>query len=81
MLAQGIPHREQALYKTAALGIVGAEAGVTPQHAMAKRPFGVVVGRLDAGAACEGPQGRPEVEEVSAGGRRLGVGELLTIPQ
>ena len=81
LLAQGIPHREQALYEAAAFGTVGAEAGMTPQHAMAKRSFGFVVGRLDAGPAYEGPQGRSEIEEVSAGGRRLGVGELLTIPQ
>ena len=81
MLAQGIAHREQALYETAAFGTVGTEAGVTPQHAMAKGSFGVVVGRLDAGPACEGPQGRPEVEEISAGGRRLGVGEPLPIAQ
>ena len=77
LLAQGIAHREQALYEAAAIGTVGAEAGVTPQHPMTKGSFGFVVGRLDALCAHEGPQGRPEVEEVGAGGCRLGVGELL----
>ena len=48
---------------------------------MTKGSFGFVVGRLDAFSAHEGPQGRPEVSEVGAGGRRLGVGKLLTIPQ
>ena len=64
MLAQGIAHSGQTLYEAAAAGTVGTETGVTPQHPMTKDSFGFVVGRLDALGAHEGPQRRPEVEEV-----------------
>ena len=69
LLAQGVAHREQALHEAAAVGTVGAEAGVAPQHAMTKGSFGLVIGRLDALPSGEGPQRRLQVEEVGAGGR------------
>ena len=81
MLAQGIAHREQRSTKRLPWALWVPKLGVTPQHPMTKGSFGVVVGRLDAFSAHEGPQGRPEVEEVSAGGHRAGVVELMPIPQ
>ena len=81
LLAQGIPHREQAFHEAAALGTVGTQAGLTPQHPVPKGSFGLVVGRLDAFVVGEGPQGRVEVEEVGAGRCGLGVGEAHAVAQ
>ena len=81
LLAQGIAHREQALDEAAAVGAVGAEAGVPPQHAVAKGSLGLVVGRFHPLLGGERPQGRFQVEEVGAGGRGLGVGPSLSTLQ
>ncbi len=82
LLTQGVTHREHSLDEAAALGAVGAEAGVAPQDPKPKASLGRVVGRLDGTVrAGEGPQGRLDGEQIAAGGRRLGIGKLLTIPQ
>ena len=60
---------------------MSAEAGVAPQHAMTESSLGLVVGRLDAFVAGEGPQSRLDIEKIGAGGRGLGVGPLLSTPQ
>ncbi len=82
LLRQGVAHREHAFDEAAALGAVGAEAGVAPQDAKPKVSLGRVVRRLDGTVPSrECPQSRLDVEQIAAGGRRLGIGKLLAIPQ
>ncbi len=81
LLAQRIADGEHALDESATGRAVGTEAGVTPQDAVPQGPLCRVVGGLDALLAHEGPQRRFDGSEIGAGGRRLGIGKLLTIPQ
>ena len=80
--AQRVTHGKHPFDEAASVGAVGAEAGKAPQDSMPKAALGRVVRGLDVAVlAHEGPQGRLDGEQIAAGCGRLGVGELLPIPE
>ena len=46
------------------MGVFGCRVRLSVDHGGAERPFGGVVGRLDAGVGGEGPQRGPDLEQV-----------------
>jgi len=47
-LAAGLHHRQHHLDETAAVGALGPEGELSPNHGMAQRPLARIVRRLDA---------------------------------
>ena len=72
---------EHALDEAAARRTVGAEAALAPQHPVAQRSLGGVVGGFNAFLTHEGPQGRFDSAQVGAGPGGLLVGQQLALPQ
>src|SRR5450830_1565737 len=75
--AAGDRGREQPRDGALALLGLAAQRELAVDDRPAQAALGVVVGRLDAGHACEGPEGRPALQEVLREGAVAAVASRL----